>query len=83
MVIMSTAQRGNAPRAKHVATRRVRDDLWRVVSASGLTLGYIARVDEAAGRVFEARRLLPAGTALMPIGSGWSIADALGCFTGP
>ncbi|WP_306232229.1 hypothetical protein [Agrococcus beijingensis] len=83
MAIMSTAQRRTAPQAAHVATRRVRDDLWRVVSASGLALGYIARVDGPAGSRFEARRLLPGGTAMLPIGSGWALDDALACFTGP
>ena len=83
MAIMSSAQRRTAPQAPHVATRRVRDDLWRVVSASGLTLGYIALVEGAAGRSFEARRLLPGGTALLPVGAGWSLDDALACFTGP
>ena len=80
MAIMTSTQRGTAPRAPHVATRRVRDDLWRVSSASGLTLGYIARVD---GSVYEARRLLPGGTTLLPIGRGWAVDDALACFTGP
>ncbi|MDR7234439.1 hypothetical protein D8Y24_10000 [Agrococcus lahaulensis] len=83
MAIMSSTQRGTAPRAAHVATRRVRDDLWRVVSASGLALGYIARVDGPGGPAFESRRLLPGGTTLLPIGRGWSLDDALACFTGP
>lgn len=83
MAIMSSTQRRTAPRATGVETRRVRDDLWRVVSASGLALGYIARVDGPRGPAFEARRLLPGGTAMMPIGGGWSLADALACFTGP
>ncbi len=82
MAIMSSTQRRTAPQATGVATRRVRDDLWRVVSASGLALGYIARVDGSTG-AFEARRLLPGGTAMVPIGGGWSLADALACFTGP
>jgi hypothetical protein len=83
MAIMSSTQRRTAPQATGVATRRVRDDLWRVVSASGLALGYIARVDGPAGTVFEARRLLPGGTAMIPIGGGWALADALACFTTP
>jgi hypothetical protein len=83
MAIMSSTQRRSAPNAPGVATRRVRDDLWRVVSASGLALGYIARVDGPTGPRFEARRLLPGGTAMVPIGGGWAIADALACFTGP
>lgn len=83
MAIMTSAQRAVAPTAPHVATRRVRDDLWRVTSATGLTLGYIARVDDRAQRPFEARRLLPGGTSLLPIGTGWALDDALACFTGP
>ena len=83
MAIMTSAQRRLAPTAPHVATRRVRDDLWRVTSATGLTLGYIALVDDRSGRAFEARRLLPGGTTLLPIGSGWALDDALACFTGP
>lgn len=83
MAIMSTAQRRTAPHAPHVATKRVRDDLWRVVSASGLALGYIARVDAATAPAFEARRLLSGGTAMLPIGQCWSLDDALACFTGP
>jgi hypothetical protein len=80
MAIMTSTQRSRAPHAVHVATRRVRDDLWRVSSASGLALGYIARVDGAA---YEARRLLPGGTTMLPIGRGWALEDALACFTGP
>lgn len=83
MVIMTTRQRRTAPTAPHVSTRRVRDDLWRVSSASGLALGYIARLEGPAGERFEARRLLPGGTVMLPIGSGWAIEDALACFTGP
>ncbi|WP_405218341.1 hypothetical protein [Agrococcus sp. Ld7] len=83
MAIMTSDQRRMAPTAPHVATRRVRDDLWRVSSASGLTLGYIAQVDARSGLVFEARRLLPGGTTLLPIGTGWALEDALACFTGP
>ena len=83
MAIMSTAQRRTAPHAPHVATKRVRDDLWRVVSASGLALGYIARADGAHGPAFEARRLVPGSTAMLPIGQCWSLDDALACFTGP
>ncbi|GAA1417829.1 hypothetical protein [Agrococcus citreus] len=83
MAIMSSTQRRTAPQATGVATRRVRDDLWRVVSASGLALGYIAQVDGPGGTVFEARRLLPGGTAMIPIGGGWALADALACFTTP
>ncbi|MCH1882914.1 hypothetical protein [Agrococcus sp. ARC_14] len=83
MAIMTSTQRGTAPGAPHVATRRVRDDLWRVTSASGLALGYITLIDGPAGRVFEARRLLPGGTTMLPIGRGWALEDALACFTGP
>ena len=83
MAIMSSTQRRTAPQATGVATRRVRDDLWRVVSASGLALGYIARVDGPSGSSFESRRLLPGATAMVPIGGGWSLTDALACFTGP
>ncbi|WP_347757085.1 hypothetical protein [Agrococcus sp. ProA11] len=83
MAIMTGTQRRLAPTAPHVATRRVRDDLWRVSSASGLTLGYIAQVDGRSGRAFEARRLLPGGTTMLPIGTGWALEDALACFTGP
>lgn len=83
MAIMTSAQRRVAPTAPHVVTRRVRDDLWRVMSATGVAVGYIARVDGPSGRAFEARRLLPGGTALLPIGTGWALEDALACFTGP
>ena len=83
MAIMTSTQRGTAPRAPHVATRRVRDVLWRVTSASGLALGYIACADGPAGRVYEARRLLPGGATMLPIGTGWAIEDALACFTRP
>lgn len=83
MAIMTSTQRRIAPTAPHVATRRVRDDLWRVVSASGLALGYIALVDAPAGPAFEARRLLPGGIAMLPIGTCWSLEDALSCFTRP
>lgn len=83
MAIMTGAQRRMAPTAAHVATRRVRDDLWRVSSASGLTLGYIAQLDGRSGRTYEARRLLPGGTTMLPIGTGWALEDALACFTGP
>lgn len=87
MAIMTGRQRSRAPQALHVATRRVRDDLWRVSSASGLALGYIARVESSQvdGDVaaYEARRLLPGGTTMLPIGGGWAIEDALACFTGP
>lgn len=83
MAIMTSAQRRMAPTAPHVATRRVRDSLWRVTSASGLTLGYIAQVEGRSGRAFEARRLLPGGTTMLPIGTGWALEDALACFTGP
>lgn len=83
MAIMTPAQRGISPTAPHVSTRAVRDDLWRVSSASGLALGYIARIEGPVGTAFEARRLLPGGTAMLPIGSGWAIEDALACFTGP
>lgn len=88
MAIMTTAQRQRAPRAVHVTTRRVRDDLWRVSSASGLALGYISKADPsltgaAAAPSYEARRLLPGGTTMLPIGGGWALEDALACFTGP
>ncbi|SDR69438.1 hypothetical protein [Agrococcus carbonis] len=83
MAIMTERQRRTAPTAPHVATRRVRDDLWRVTSASGLAIGYIARVDDASGVAFESRRLLPGGTALLPIGRAWALDDALSCFTRP
>lgn len=83
MAIMTSAQRRTAPTASHVSTRRVRDDLWRVTSASGLTLGYIACIESPVGRRFEARRLLTGGTTMLPIGSGWALEDALACFTGP
>ncbi len=83
MAIMTSTQRRTAPAAPHVRTRRVRDDLWRVTSASGLALGYIARVDGVSGGAFEARRLLPGGTAMLPIGTCWSLEDALSCFTRP
>jgi hypothetical protein len=84
MAIMTGTQRRTAPKAPHVATRRVRDDLWRVTSASGLALGYIVKIDGGrAGAAFEARRLLPGGTTLLPIGTGWALEDALACFTGP
>ncbi|GEK78701.1 hypothetical protein [Agrococcus baldri] len=85
MAIMTSTQRRTAPTAPHVATRRVRDDLWRVSSASGLALGYIAKVESSrlGGPAYEARRLLPGGTTMVPIGRGWAIEDALACFTGP
>ncbi|WP_413319577.1 hypothetical protein AA0Z99_03725 [Agrococcus sp. 1P02AA] len=83
MAIMTTDQRRAAPSAAHVTTRRVRDDLWRVTSASGLALGYIARADAASGSAFEARRLLPGGTTMLPIGTFWALEDAFACFTGP
>lgn len=83
MAIMSSTERQQAPRAAHVVTRRVRDDLWRVTSASGLAIGYIARVDGGTGPGYEARRLLTGGTAMIPIGGGWLLDDALACFTGP
>ncbi|WP_404311170.1 hypothetical protein LG314_07515 [Agrococcus terreus] len=83
MAIMTTGQRRIAPRAPHVTTRRVRDDLWRVTSTTGIALGYIARLDGPAGPSYEARRLVPGGTALLAIGGGWSVDDALACFTGP
>lgn len=88
MAIMTSAQRSTAPRALHVATRRVRDDLWRVTTASGLALGYISKVDTtqasgASGHAYEARRLLPGGTTMLPIGGGWVLEDALACFTRP
>lgn len=83
MAIMTGAQRRTAPTAPHVATRRVRDDLWRVTSASGLALGYIARAEGPVGPVFESRRLLPGGTAMVPIGSFWALEDALAGFTRP
>lgn len=83
MAIMTKHQRSLAPAAPHVTTRRVRDDLWRVTSASGITLGYIAAVDRTAARPYEARRLLSGSTTVVPIGTGWSLDDALACFTRP
>lgn len=79
MAILSTTERRMAPRAAHVVTRRIRDDLWRVTSESGIALGYIART-EGTGPAFEARRLRPGGVELVPIGRGWSVDEALACF---
>lgn len=83
MAIMTPRARRAAPTAPHVSTRRVRDDLWRVSSTTGIALGYVARLEGPAGPSFEARRLVPGSTALLPIGGGWSVEDALACFTGP
>ena len=84
MAILSEGDRRIEPRLAHVTTRRIRDDLWRVTSSpSGVAVGYIARVDALGARVYEARRLRPGGVALLPIGRGWSVDDALACFAGP
>ncbi len=79
MTVLDFATAGTSIRAG-VATIQLHDDLWRITRSSGEVLGYVERIDTAAGHRFVAKRMLPRQRRFLAVGEFWTADDAMDCF---
>ncbi len=79
MTVLDFATAGTRIRAG-VATIQLHDDLWRITGSTGEVLGYVQRIDTAAGHRFVAKRMLARQRRFLPVGEFWTADDAMECF---
>lgn len=63
-----------------VAAVQLNDDLWRMTRPTGEVLGYVQRIDTAAGHKFVAKRMLPRQRRFLAVGEFWTADAAMDCF---
>jgi hypothetical protein len=67
--------RGGAPRGLDIVPRR--GALWRVARSDGLVLGYVERIDDAAGAHYRSKRLVGRAATFDVIGEFGLPDDAI------
>lgn len=58
----------------------VSETLWRMTRTTGEVLGYIESMGVGPYQQLSARRVLPAGRRVLPLGEFWRLDDAIDCF---
>lgn len=72
--------RASLPKHYGLEAVEVRDGLWRITTTRATLLGHIAVVTDEADTKFVASRLLGRTPRKVPLGTYWSLDDAIQCF---
>ncbi|WP_137843415.1 hypothetical protein [Microbacterium sp. 2FI] len=82
MTPLATADTAASPRLSPAAPERLSPaapSLWRVVAPSGLIIGHLQSIADAAGVRYRARRFRSSSRSFVDVGDFWSADDAVTC----